>query len=238
MPIVFDIETVPDADLWQPPEDNPEAFPPVIACRPVVISYVHLDADNNPKKIGSIRSAEERPELDTLEVDVLTKWSEGLLKQKAPLISWNGRRFDLPVLLQRCFAWGIRHPDPLQKGSYGYRYSTEMHADVMDILGIYGAARACSLDATARAIGLPGKSFETGGSVAKLFAAGQYDHICSYCETDAFQTAGVWLRWLLTSGSLDLSGYKDRCQELLRLGDNRLPYEFRRLIRRPKFLCE
>lgn len=237
--IVFDIETVPDLSIWQPPEDNPNAFPPPIVCRPVVISCVDFDAQHMPARIGSIRT-ENANSLDVslVEREVLEKWASYLLRSSrgVPLVSWNGRRFDLPVLLQRCFARGIRHPNPLEKGSYGYRYDCNMHADLMDMLGVYGAARACSLDVTAKAIGLPGKSFESGSSVKELFAAGEYDRICTYCETDAFQTAGVWLRWLLTVGTLDLEGYQTRANALLEKGSERLPGEFMALIDKTRFL--
>lgn len=238
MPIIFDIETVADENLWQPPEENPDAFPPVIACRPIVISYVHINGNNTPVRLASIRGEPGKShDLDGLEPEILRKWADHLIKCRPPLVSWNGRRFDFPVLLQRCFAHGIHHLDPLEKGSYGYRYSTDMHADLMDMLGVYGAARACSLDITARAIGLPGKAFESGSSVGELFAAGEYERICTYCETDAFQTAGAWLRWLLVSGALTMAAYRQRCQALLDLGDERLPAEFMGLIQREKFLC-
>lgn len=240
MSIVFDIETVPDPDLWTPPEDNPDQFPPVIASRPLVISCVHFDKHHNPLRIGSIRTDEEgAKDVRRTEREVLEKWSHYLLDHSSmQLVSWNGRRFDLPVLLQRCFARGIPHPNPLERGSYGYRYDTSMHADVMDMLGVYGSARACSLDVTARAIGLPGKAYESGSSVEELYASGQYDRVCTYCETDAFQTAGVWLRWLHTTGQLDKEAHNIRAKALLELAHARFPADFMMLVSAGKFLLE
>ena len=241
MPTVFDIETVVDPNLWQPPEDEPDKFPPVIASRPIVISCLEINDEHVPVRLGSISgtfSGVVHPSkaVDRIEMQVLEKWAGYLKSRRISLVSWNGRRFDLPVLLGRCFARGIQHPNPLERGSYGYRYDTEMHADLMDMLAVYGAARPSSLDITARAIGLPGKSFEDGNNVQRLFAAGQYEHICTYCETDAFQTAGIYLRWLFTVGVLDRGAYRERAEALIELGRQRLPQEFLEGIDRQAFL--
>ena len=55
--LVLDIETVPDRDLWTPPESTAgleRPFPPLYACKPVVIGVMWIGADLTVKKIGTV----------------------------------------------------------------------------------------------------------------------------------------------------------------------------------------
>src|SRR5258707_1442768 len=60
--LVLDIETIPDPDLYAPPElpagvERP--FPPLYACRPIVIGVLWLDQDLSVKPIGTIGGGQD-----------------------------------------------------------------------------------------------------------------------------------------------------------------------------------
>src|SRR5579872_4963246 len=54
--LVLDIETIPDRELHTPPEPvagMERPFPPLYACRPIVLGVMWLDADLGCKRIGT-----------------------------------------------------------------------------------------------------------------------------------------------------------------------------------------
>jgi predicted PolB exonuclease-like 3'-5' exonuclease len=138
-------------------------------------------------------------------------WAQ--LSADAPLvISWNGRGFDVPVLLHRSFLHGIParpwfdHGGVNRYRNYGYRYG-DRHIDLMDVMADYGAVRSYGLDVTAQAAGLPGKIGGSGAEVAGMYANGELGDIRAYCECDCLNLFGVFLRWSLISGRLSDAGF-------------------------------
>ncbi|HEY0711968.1 MAG TPA: 3'-5' exonuclease [Polyangia bacterium] len=196
--LVLDIETIPDRDFFNPPEPAPGAerpFPPLYACRPIVIGVMWLNEDLTLKRLGTIGEGKD-------EVGMLGDFAEFMDSRRPQLITWNGRGFDLPVLLLRSLAHGITWPWYYREKDYRYRYSEGGHLDLCDFLSDHGAARMTSLDGAARLIGLPGKEGVDGSQVEGLFRAGQLDALRRYCLSDVTQTAFVFLRSRLLVGQV------------------------------------
>jgi hypothetical protein len=194
------------------------AFPPPYACRVVSISYVDVcfDASHEPRYwfdkcytecLWDVTDSSARA--DALERRLLAHFngvmtgSGEVESSLVHLVTWNGRGFDLPVILMR----SMRHQLAC-KWYYGnrnmrYRYSDEGHCDLMDSLGDYGAVRAMKLGDVARSIGLPGKTDMSGDKVSVLYEESRKDpsraddlmaKTARYCLQDSIQTALVWLR--------------------------------------------
>jgi predicted PolB exonuclease-like 3'-5' exonuclease len=125
-------------------------------------------------------------------------------------VTWNGRGFDIPVLLWRSLRWRIAAPAWFRRvsgvESYGYRFAPDWHLDLMDVMTGYGAARRVSLDAAARAVGAPGKLGTDGGDVGAMIAAGRLAEVRAYCELDVLNTYLVWLGWRHLAGELAEDG--------------------------------
>jgi predicted PolB exonuclease-like 3'-5' exonuclease len=234
--LVLDIETVRDPAVWSPPEDEPDKFPPPHACRPIVIGMVLLEVDGPTmatRRIGALSGDEERPLLEGFGRS-LAAAAKG--QGRPALVTWNGRAFDLPVLMLRSLRYGIG-----QRWYYGsrdtrYRYTEEGHCDLADAMGDYGACRALGLDGMARLIGLPGKPTGadevTGANVGAAYAAGRLEEITNYCIADAVQTAFLWLRWAVLKGEVDLDAYQVAAGDLLVPATRPAPRQARRR-RRP-----
>jgi len=212
--LVLDIETIPDRDLHSPPEPaagTERPFPPLYACRPIVLGVMWLDEDLSCKRIGTIGEGKDEAGMMADFADFMSKW-------KPHVVTWNGRSFDLPVLALRalrhglCFDWYFHDRD------YRYRYSADGHIDLCDFLSDHGAARPTSLDGAARLVGLPGKGGGVDGSqVEGLYHAGQIEALRRYCLSDVAQTAFLFLRYRLLTGQIDRDHYRRAAGALLAL---------------------
>ena len=209
--LILDIETVPDRDLWTPPEPAAgmeRAFPPLYACRPVVIGVIWIDATLTVRKIGTFGEGKD-------EAGMMTDFADFMGKRKPQVVSWNGRGFDLPVLALRALRFGLDFRWYYRGEGYRYRFSEEGHLDLCDVISDHGAARMTSLDGAARTIGLPGKGGVDGSQVEGLYNAGQIEALRRYCLSDVAQTAFLFLRYRLVSGDLERDGYRHAASGLL-----------------------
>jgi 3'-5' exonuclease len=209
--LVLDIETIPDAELYTPAQPSPgteRTFPPIFACKPVVIGVMWLDENLVCKKTGTIGEGKD-------EGGMLADFAEFMAKWKPTIVTWNGRGFDLPVLMLRSLRYGVSAPWYYQNRDYRYRYSNEGHLDLCDVLADHGATRMTSLHGAARLIGLPGKDGVDGSQVEAMYRTGQIDALRGYCLSDVAQTAFLFLRYRLLSGLLDRTSYTAAATHLL-----------------------
>jgi 3'-5' exonuclease len=220
--VVLDLETIPDYSVWTPPPPkknaDPDAspFPPVFAHRPIVIGFMSIElVGHNNLTVHRIDCAPGTAD----EAQLLTWFSDYLEQHHPTLISWNGRTFDLPVLMHRMLKHGIQAPWYYQNRDTRYRYSENGHLDVMDCLSDYGAAKCCKLDDIAHLCGLPGKLDVSGSKVEEMFKAGQLKAIEDYCLTDVAQTAALWLRFRLLAGHTTKAGFQTTAATLLKAWD-------------------
>src|SRR5262245_29496892 len=206
--LVLDIETVPDPALAPPAVPGQERpFPPIHACRPIVLGALWLDEDYRFKRLGVIGEGKD-------EKGMLEDFSAFVARFQPDLVTYNGRGFDLPVLALRA----LRHGVPMSwyyQGRARHRYSEDGHLDLCDMLADHGAARSLSLDAVARLIGLPGKIGVDGSQVEGLYRAGKLDAIKSYCLADVAQTGLLFLRFRLLQGAIGPGEYRQLAADLM-----------------------
>jgi 3'-5' exonuclease len=223
--LVLDIETIPDHALWtpappQPPPGNPPPtperafsapFPPLYACRPVVIGVMWLEEDFTLRRLGILGDGKD-------EAGMLSDFADFMDRHRPQLVTWNGRGFDLPVLLLRTLAQGLTWPWYYRDRDYRDRYTDSGHLDLGDFLADHGAARMTSLDGAARLIGLPGKGGPggiDGSQVEGLYQSGQMEALRRYCLSDVTQTAFLYLRSRLLVGQLGRAEYRKAASSLL-----------------------
>jgi 3'-5' exonuclease len=224
--LILDIETVPDTERWQRPDSahGEPQFPPTWAHRIIVIGCLWLGHDYQLKRFGVVGDAlpETAPEAspdaadgDRRERQLLEDFSRFVGRARPVLVTYNGRSFDLPVIVMRSLCHAISLPWYYRDRDVRYRYSAEGHLDLCDWLADHGAARAGKLDAIARLIGLPGKIGVDGSQVEGLYRAGQLPAIQSYCLADVAQTALLFLRFRLLQGQIAPDAYRERTAALL-----------------------
>jgi hypothetical protein len=118
------------------------------------------------------------------------------------LVSFNGRRFDLPVLELAALRHGCVIPRYFDRG-YRYRYTDEAHYDLYDFLTNWGAYSVRGgIHLLAQLVGLPGKREVDGAAVQALWEGGRLAEIHAYCRRDVIQTYFLFLRLELMRGRI------------------------------------
>jgi predicted PolB exonuclease-like 3'-5' exonuclease len=129
-------------------------------------------------------------EPDTGEKETIQRFFEGINKYVPQIVSWNGRGFDLPVLVARGLIHGVTAATFWDTGADNkdFRFSNyisrfhDRHLDLMDVLAMYGF-RGSPLDDVAQLSGFPGK---IGMDGSEVWPAAQKANYASarLCEAD------------------------------------------------------
>ncbi len=149
--------------------------------------------------VGS--EADERVDAYTLkqrtEKDMLEDFWEGA-RSYDTFVTFNGRSFDVPFLLHRSVALGVRPTVDLMGGRYLYQQRGAKHVDLLDQLTFYGAMRRSpSLHLFCRAYGIasPKDGGVTGDDVSELYKQGRFLDIARYNTRDVVATTELYQRW-------------------------------------------
>lgn len=212
--LVFDTETVVDADMARrvvddaelsdadalakvaPPRNDAEAygFPKPLYHHVVEISVCVVSAEGKVEILKPLGpgAGDERTLLQAF-------WSGFGRHGGTRLVTYNGRKFDVPVLVQRALASGVS-PGTIFTGDYRQRFR-DSHLDLMEVLSDYGSSLALSQHEMATMLGVPGKLGVDGGDVKTLWAEGKTADIAAYCTCDVatltlcFARMGVHTGW-------------------------------------------
>lgn len=244
MVMVFDCETIPDVALIKKTfqsefqsrdivtqddlEISKEAqkiqkelsgseFLPLCYHQVVSIAAVFCDEYGNFKKVGNFSSVGNTKEEQ--EKSLIKGFLEYLNKHQPKFVSFNGRGFDMPMLLLRAMKYKLSanayfEVENLQFNkskweNYRQRYSERFHTDLLDVLGNYGATRGLKLDVLANLVGFPGKFDVCGDMVLDLYYKKEYEKINTYCQSDVLNTYGLYLNYELLSGNLSVQEYQN-----------------------------
>ncbi len=130
------------------------------------------------------------------------------------LVTFNGRRFDIPVLELAALRHGIAAPAHFGDESLARsRYSAVRHFDLYDYLTNFGAVSLTGgMDLLLKMFGMPGKTGMDGSMVQEYFENGRLDEIHRYCRNDVVQTYFLFLRVALMRGDIDDETYNDAAE--------------------------
>ena len=249
--LAFDIETVPDCEgiraLYDLPADVADAevaevafqkrrtltgsdFLPPHLQRVIVISCVLRDDEG--LKVFSIG------EPDVAEGAAIQRFFEGINKYLPQIVSWNGRGFDIPVLVARGLIHGVTAACFWDTGSDNkdFRFSNyinrfhDRHVDLMDVLSLYGGARGSPLDELSRLSGFPGKLGVGGAAVWDSYRRGEIAAIRDYCEADCANTYLLYLRFQMMRCAYAPERYASECALLRGLLEKRSEPHWRQFL--------
>jgi predicted PolB exonuclease-like 3'-5' exonuclease len=226
--LVFDIETVPDAEglrkLWElGPEVSEDAVVDLVQQRrrqatgndflpahlQKVVAVSCALRSNDGLKVWTLGSPQDP------EAEIVKRFFDGVEKYKPQLVSWNGSGFDLPVLHYRAMIHGIagscywdlgENDRDFKFNNYISRFHSR-HTDLMDVLAGYQNRAWAPLDEMAQLCGLPGKLGMDGSQVYPAYKRGELEAIRNYCETDVANTYLLFQRFQMIRGLIDRDAY-------------------------------
>lgn len=232
---VFDIETVPDIDGGRRLYDLYDLKDEEVAKAMLARRRQETGGSNFLKlhmhrvvTISAVLRSQGKLKVWSLgdenadECELVQRFFDGIEKYSPILISWNGGGFDLPVLHYRALIHGITAPRYFEIGDedQSFRFNNYLsryhyrHTDMMDLLSLFQARAAVSLDDLATLLGFPGKMGMKGDQVWDYFKRGDITTIRNYCETDVLNTYLIYLRLELLRGKLSKLQYQDECEKL------------------------
>lgn len=232
MVMVFDCESIPDCELlkkcWglegedleiiqKATEINKEQigndFLPLPFHKIISIAAVFCDEFGNFVKVGNFPTTTQ----ETREKDLISGFFDYLNSKQPLLVSFNGRGFDMPVLLLRSMAYNISanayfevdNPEfhKTKWENYRTRYSEHFHLDLFDTLSHYGSARGLKLDVLSTLAGFVGKYDIDGSKIVELYYQNQQNKIDEYCQSDVLNTYGLYLKYQLLKGAITQKDY-------------------------------
>lgn len=217
---VFDCESVPDAALIRrlygfegddesvskmalaaQKDESGNEFLPLPFHRIISICAVICDEFGAFIKVNKIEGNSER--------EMIGNFFAFINKYEPRLVSFNGKGFDMPVLVLRALKYNIRanaYLDTISDkwNNYKTRYNEQRHCDLFESLGAWRGVR---LDTVCAMAGLPGKYDTHGDEVMSLFYADKLDKIHEYCESDTLNTYMLFLKYELIKGNLSEEDY-------------------------------
>lgn len=216
--LIFDIESVPDGALLRavnyPDEPlTPDAaidraraealarsnggsdFIPYTYHLPVALCVIKVGKDFRITSITCLDAPLYRPR----EI-VRMFWERVPQYRQARMVTFNGRRFDIPLLELCAFRFGLDASEHFAKRRDRYK---SPDIDLYELLNNKGASViAGGLSALAKMIGKPGKMGFAGDQVLDAWRAGKLREINDYCLCDSLDTYFVFLRAMVIQGQL------------------------------------
>ncbi|PSR32173.1 MAG: 3'-5' exonuclease [Sulfobacillus benefaciens] len=210
--MIFDIETVPDADSGRAWLKLPNSAPDHEVRTSMVQQRIEETGGSSFLKpgfhqvvsiaaaivddSGALRRLTALGRLDSSESELVKEFFRIISDAHPRLVGWNSSGFDLPTLVLRAVLHGIAAPEFYRFGEpyHGYRkrFDEESHIDLMDVLSGYGAAPRMSLHEMACMMKMPGKLEVSGKDVADLYQGNQIQEIRDYCELDVLTTTLIF----------------------------------------------
>ena len=190
-------------------EKTGSEFLPVCFHRVVSISAVMADGFGRFLRVSTLDGENER--------DKIAKFLAFIEDFNPRLVSFNGRGFDLPMIMARAMCYDLsaaayfetndRDSNKSKWENYRSRYDGRFHLDLLDHISDFGAVRGLKLDHICASVGLPGKYDVHGDQVLQLYYGGEQAKIDEYCRSDVLNTYWLFLKYELLRGKITKDDY-------------------------------
>lgn len=149
--------------------------------------------------LGDIESSEE---------ELLQRFFRGIDRYTPDLLSWNGNRFDLPVIHYRSLLYVIN------AGTYWSYDNIDLsirHVDLTAALGGGLLQNEAPLGEVAGLCGFPGVAGQSVIDVCDNYLDANMQQLRNHGEIEVLNTYLIYLRFLCNKGQLDAEGYQQEC---------------------------
>jgi DNA polymerase elongation subunit (family B) len=198
--IILDLETCPIDDVltYLPPVSAPSNYKDVEKIAEYIVEKTLEAADRAALKpdlcrivcLGYLVSGTKEPVMhvckdEHAEKVALTKLAQHINTHGCDVITFNGHRFDLPVIMRRALYLGVS-----MKALSVDRYRST-HIDLFQKLTFNGQIDGFSLSFYAQRFGLGGDLEVSGKEIPAMVKAMEWDAIARHCRQDILWTAGI-----------------------------------------------
>lgn len=181
---VIDIETMPCLPALARASVEPDGgFPPWTLHELVCVSVLSVERDANWLPEFRIETFSR----ETLGERGIIASLERTLEASFEVVTFNGRGFDIPVLLNRA-AVAMEFAPTIAKLQAQGRYVRSVHVDLLEEITNHGAAPRVRLQDLCAGYAIPVKFDCHGSEVAQLAANGEWRRVADYCEADVVAT--------------------------------------------------
>jgi len=174
---------------------------------PLTGSVISLALYDLERAQGAVYYVSDTAKLDgTIDGFVCKTRSEALLLREFwegaqsydTFVTFAGRSFDVPFLLHRSIAHGVRPTRELMKYRYLSQQSAPFHIDLLDELTFYGATRRSPLHLFCRAYGIQTANGTSSSEAdpAYLYQRGRHHELVHCTIADVVATAQLYAKWL------------------------------------------
>ncbi len=217
---IFDCESIPDTELirktlafegndlevslkaleWQKEQSGSE-FLPLPYHKIVSICAVISDSFGKFIKVNKIDGESEK--------EMISNFFAFIEKFEPKLVSFNGKNYDMPLLVLRALKYNIKACNYLDTQSdkwnnYKTRFSELKHCDLFES---FGSTKGLKLDTICAMADLPGKYEVHGDEVMKLYYENSLEKIHEYCESDVLNTYMLFLKYEFIKGNVSEEDY-------------------------------
>lgn len=171
-----------------------------------IISLGVTEIDNTDLYIKSVKSITVGlPKNGQIfsEQDIIIKF-DSLLKSSGydTIVSYNGKGFDIPVIMRRAMKHNISLPNlfyqPNQYKSYLHKFNDDMHLDLMQVI-----PERISLQESCMTCGF----FAKAGMDGSMVENADLETIDKYVKRDTLVTTKFLYHYLLLKGTIDISQF-------------------------------
>ena len=212
--VVYDFEAVLDPENPLPEGSDPDKVPAVPHLAIVSGAIIALRTGEGQAKVQGPRLLGGPTGGD--EASILRDFVSMVGERRPVLVSWNGRGFDLPLVIARAMRHGIVAPW-LWDRDFEDRYRGSKHIDLQDAVSLRGAGRPARMASFACLCGWPGKVGVDGSDVEGLWSSGEEgrEAVRRYNLADVVEEAAILLRWMVCRGDMDMDEYRALASSLL-----------------------
>ena len=216
--IVFDVETIPDLDYGKK-NMNLDGLSDADIGRSMFFQQLQKKGDEflpiDLHKIITISCIAE--ENGTLELKSFTSLKHfiNFIKGANHFVTWNGHRFDIPVISFRAIIENLVINNKLSNDNH--------HTDLKAVLSSGNVALISGLDRVSKHLDLPGKTFHSGKIVWDFYLENKVQEITQYCEADVLNTYLIYIHYQYTNGKISkdqLTEKKETLKSFLSSSEN------------------
>ena len=207
--IVFDVETIPDLDYGKK-NMNLDGLSDEDIGRSMFFQQLQKKGDEflpiDLHKIITVSCiAEENKTVELRSFTVLKHFID-FIKDADHFVTWNGHRFDIPVISFRAIIENLVISYKLLHDNH--------HTDLKAVLSNGNIALISGLDRVSKHLGLPGKAFHSGKVVWDLYLENKMHEIIQYCETDVLNTYLIYIHHQHTIGEISKDQLREKKETL------------------------